>query len=222
MTAHFLNVYSIAVAWLRSPTQDLSSTYLFRSYDQHTFSERNDPLRTPAGELPTYQIARALLASPGYFAPFKIENCEFSGSTKECNPSIAVLKEVIERVDTPENTNTFFISIGSGKSSRSNVSNVLASSPHEASLLRNMTYPNRGARKYSYHRLNPSLMLGAIKLDEWEIDKVSGELLTINRITRATEKYLAEPFVQESLRVIARFLVKNRRASSEKSNLIRY
>ena len=195
--------------------------FLFRSYDQKPMSEADRPLRGPTGKLLTWQIARALIASPSYFAPMKIEEYEFSGDDKLLhNPSFAVFKEVMERSDTSPNTHTFFISIGSGNAGRANMGNVLASSPQEATILRDMTYP-RSKNKYTYHRLNPGHKLEAVKIDEWEKNKQSGEITTLERITRASESYLSTPLVKESLRQIAKTLVMRRRAYSEQRNFMR-
>lgn len=201
---------------------DPGAPFLFRSYNHKTNSDAGSPLRSPRGKLPTWQIARALIAAQDDFAPFKIENCEFSGNEK-ClhNPSFAVFKEVMEKIDTPSETHTLFVSIGSGNAGRAHVGNVLATSPQEATILRDMTYP-RSKSKYTYHRLNPSHKLDSIKTDEWEKDKQSGEITTIDRITRATERYLSTPLVKESLRQIAKSLVMKRRAFSEQHNLTRY
>lgn len=125
------------------------------------------------------------------------------------------------KIDSLSDTNTLFISIGSGNAGRANVGNVLASSPVEASVLRDMTYP-RSKSKYTYHRLNPSHKLDGIKIDEWERSKQTDDIVTINRITRATESYLANPLVKESLRHIAKGLVEKRRGFSKRRNLIRY
>lgn len=146
----------------------------------------------------------------------------FSGNDHTLhNPSFAIFKEVMGKFHPLSDTNTLFISIGSGNAGRVNVGNVLASSPTEASVLRDMTYP-RSKNKYTYHRLNPSHKLDGIKTDEWEQSKQTDDIITINRITRATELYLATPLVKESLRHIAKALVEKRRGFSRRLNLIRY
>jgi hypothetical protein len=199
--------------------------FLFRSYDQQDVKYDNNILRTPTGNLPTWQVARALLAAPRYFPPLEIASREFSGSSREVhNPSLLVFREVMRRVEKkqPSDKYTLFVSIGSG-SYRGPKSNL--ESPSEMSFLgdtKSTSVSLRG-KNYTYHRLNPGNGLSNIKFDEWKkTTRGSVENATIEHISHVTDIYLADPLVRENLRAIAMTLVQKRRARAEKRNLERY
>lgn len=196
--------------------------YLFRSYDHLDARSEDNKTHTPTGSLPTWQVARALLAAPGYFSPIKIGDHEFSGHSKELrNPSLPVLQEVTQMLDCKLDTYTLLVSIGSG-SFRAPKSDNKESLPDTWQMGDTSTNVKLKGKGYTYHRLNPGSMLNNVKYDEWKKIKGAVGNATIDRITYETETYLEDPSVRENLRAIALSLVQKRRACSERKNLERY
>lgn len=177
----------------------------------------DNSLRLAPAQTPLWIISRALISTRKYFSSIKIQGHVFTGYKKELhNPSLVIFEEVMGTVDTTSNIDMCFVSIGSG------ISGCLdAFSPSSST---NSSVPQKNAQEnqnFAYYRLNPGHKLGNVKFDDWEIDKVGGQELTIDRITRATEEYLSDHSVRSALRAIAETLVRKRRASSEKANLKR-
>lgn len=173
-------------------------------------------------QIPLLVISRALISSPKYFSSLKIRGHEFIGGKKELhNPSLILLEEVKKTVDATSNVKICFVSIGSGISRCSRVDGFSSSSSTNVSVPEDMDQKSKRSTNYAYYRLNPGHKLGDISFDDWQKAKVSGEEITIDRITRATKEYLSDATVKRTLRAIAEVLVRKRRASSEKANLTR-
>lgn len=153
----------------------------------------------------------------------RIGSSEFIGSEKELNnASLAVLEEVVGRIDPSDEVDISFVSIGSGNSGRSRVGGFLSTSSAEAHSREDPVHKTKRNIRHTYHRLNPGRLLASIKLDEWQKSKANDEVVTIDRITNATMEYLSDIQVQESLRKIAGLLVRKRRAFAENDNSMRY
>lgn len=213
------------MAWLLGVRPNSSVPFLFRSYDQQDVKGDDNILRTPTGKLPTWQVARALLAAPRFFSPFEIAGREFSGSSRELhNPSLPVFREVMRRAEKKQASEiyTLFVSIGSGSCRGPKLD---LESPSEMTFLGDTKSTNvklRG-KNYTYHRLSPGNGLSSIKFDEWKKATKGGiGNATVDYISQVTENYLADPLVKENLRAIAMTLVQKRRARVEKKNLERY
>lgn len=208
-----LTSHRIAVACV-GPAHN--NPYLFRSYDPNDAGVKYDQSHTPTVSIPTWQVARALIAAPKYFPPIEIGDCEFSGGRKElCYASVPVFHEVRRRVEEPSDKNMLFISIGSG-----NYNGLKFEMQGLSSVTGFMGDTTNVKPRGNFYRFNPPLK--RIRYDEWrKIKGVDGNA-TINQITHETESYLADPRVRESLREIAIGLVQNRRARSEKRNIERY
>lgn len=173
--------------------------------------------------MPTWQVARALLAAPRFFSPIEIGDRKYFGSPKELrNGLLPVFHEVTRQVEESSETYTLFISIGSGSYSRSTLESEGLSSETKMTGEPTSSDVKIRGKGYTYHRLNRANRLNSIKYDEWKkIKGVEGNA-TIDRISHETEIYLADPLVQENLREIALNLVQKRRARSAKRNIERY
>ena len=218
-----ITAYRIAVAYLHRVGSAYGFPYLFRSYDQNDMRGRDDRIHTPTAILPTWQVARALLAAPSYFSPIKVGDYEFSGRSKELrNPSLQVFHEVTRMLEAPLDAHTLFVSIGSGSFTRPQLETkgpLPEIWPMGDTTSSNVKLRGKG---YTYHRLNPGHRLNHIKYDEWRKSKGTVGNTTMDQISHETETYLADPLVRENLRAIAMNLVRKRRARSEKKNMERY
>lgn len=210
----------IAVGWVglthRNP-------YLFRSYDQNDAEINYDKSHTSTASIPTWQVARALIATPAFFSPFAIGNCEFSGSPKEFrNGLLPVFHEVTRQVKESSKTFTLFISIGSGSFHPPKIETDGLSSAKRTFWEPMSSNVKIRGKDYTYHRFNPVDRLSYIKYDEWKKIKGVAGNATIDRISHETETYLADPLVRDNLRELAMSLVQKRRARSAKRNMERY
>ncbi|KAI9843047.1 MAG: hypothetical protein M1837_006678 [Sclerophora amabilis] len=201
--------------------------YLFRSYDHHPRQPFLPWQRNPglAHRLPIWQVARATSAAPTYFNSITIENRKFGdGGFGTNNPTDEIYHEV-RLMNGDESAHVALVlSIGTGKNpvhrfsdkvfgKFSQIPGALKKLAVDCERVHEGMTRRREPGGMRYFRFNvDSDVLRKISLDEWKAPNWRHkENLTLENITKATEKYLEESEVQRSLQDVARLLVKSRR-----------
>jgi hypothetical protein len=210
---------------------------MFRSY-KHLVESKTEsrfvPNPGPAPRVPIWEVARAATAAPTVFKTMKIGNLEFLDASflGAQNPILMAFDEVSQMHRSTQDSVTLAVSIGSGNSrfnqrlfeERGKFLNILrqrdgAAEAHDQML--RLERQLRGTRReILYERFDVESGLQRIGLDQWKMKKpLLGSKahvnLTLVKIRSATEAYLAQPAVQERLRVVAERLVKNRRERAQ-------
>lgn len=212
--------------------------YLFRSY-QHLKSADDNDIELielnpgPAHNIPTWEVARATTAAPGYFKEMKIGNTTHldGGFGNANNPALFAWWEVSQMSGDNQNAIALTISIGTGlRRPVTPFSNdpfigkwraMFRFAAHIASdseeTHRVMVRQHKSAsRSGQYHRFNVDQGLEDIKLGEWKTRSTphGTQYITLEQMESATDAYLGKPDVQDRLRHFAAILVNNRRARS--------
>jgi hypothetical protein len=212
-----LITYRIVVAIRESSTSSVPC--LFRSYEHPP--PHSKPLgknNGPSINCTIWEAARATTAAPMYFKPMKIEKHRFvDGGLAANNPSWLVLNE-IEQIEGSKDAIEFFLSVGTGVAPASlSPKNTKTSVKGQKQLLaplssrdsQQIIHIQQASENLLYERWDISdtdnAKIRSVEPKLWKSD------YTLQFIKEATEQYLRNPEVEESLQRAALKLVKRRK-----------
>ena len=200
-------------------SKDFQTPFLFRSYDHKKgLDSATDPMeRNPSDPhaFAIWEVARATSAAPSFFKSISLFEDRYYDAAEDINnPSLEVVHEVSLLSGGNHDAIDVLLSIGGGNAQ----GNMPKTKFGGGGLLQEMTeisdVIHRKVRSesenhlFTYYRLDVEEGLQDVRLNEWK-PKSSG-MRTLERIKRATNRYLRRADVRSQCRQCAGALVRRR------------
>ncbi|KAL8693778.1 MAG: hypothetical protein Q9218_001474 [Villophora microphyllina] len=196
--------------------EKVTAPYMFRSYE-HTTRHVHEPFLYPRnpGDSPAFdiwEVARATSAAPSYFKSTRLyEYKYYDAGININNPTLEVYKEV-SLLNKAHESIELLLSLGTGNAKGNTTkarTHSLQSLQRElrgiSDLVHRKIVDASQEASFSYYRWDVQGGLQDIRLDEWK--PTSSGQSTLERIERATNRYLSDPQVVRQIRECAATLV---------------
>lgn len=198
--------------------KNFQTPFLFRSYDRKTSYTSRTPFERNPGDQNTFaiwQVARATSAAPHYFkSAHMFEARYYDAAANLNNPSWEAVREVGSLAEEPHDAIDLLLSVGGGNAKGNNpklrfgTGSLLQELTDISDVVHDRVTVESKVQGFEYFRFDVKEGLQAVRMAEWR-PKPGGET-TLEKIERATKRYLRQEGVGALIQQCAAYLVEKR------------